>query len=36
MHRRINASSNVEKFILENIQQYWSPDQVAGAWNEKT
>jgi IS30 family transposase len=21
---------------LENIQQYWSPDQVAGAWNEKT
>ncbi len=36
VHRRIQADSDLEKFIIENIQQYWSPEQVAGNWKTET
>lgn len=31
-HPRIMADSMLEKYILEKIESYWSPDQIAGTW----
>lgn len=31
-HPRIMSDSMLEKYILEKIESYWSPEQIAGTW----
>lgn len=33
-HPRILSDSLLEKYILEKIESYWSPEQVAGTWKK--
>jgi len=35
-HPRILSDSLLEKYILEKIEVYWSPEQIAGKWREGT
>lgn len=34
--RRILPDSVLEKYILEKIQEYWSPEQIASMWSTET
>lgn len=33
---RIVSGSLLEKYILDKIETYWSPEQIAGKWKKKT
>lgn len=33
-HQRIFSDSLLEKFIVERIESYWSPEQIAGKWKK--
>lgn len=33
-HPRILSDSLLEKYVLEKIESYWSPEQVVGAWKK--
>jgi len=35
-HPRILTESLLEKFILEKIECFWLPEQIAGRWKQKT
>lgn len=35
-HPRILSDTALEKYIIEKIESYWSPDQVTGRWTKET
>jgi IS30 family transposase len=35
-HPRIVSESLLAKFLVEKIESYWSPEQIAGRWHEDT
>jgi IS30 family transposase len=35
-HPRIMEKSLLEKYVLEKIKTYWTPEQIAGRWRQKT
>ncbi|MBL7058817.1 IS30 family transposase [Patescibacteria group bacterium] len=32
---KISSNNNLEKYIEDNIQEYWSPEELAGRWSTK-
>ncbi len=34
-HKRIVSESILEKYIVEKLESYWSPEQIAGRWKKE-